>query len=226
MRQKLTQHVISHTARHDIGVFVGMGHDFDPGFVNVGESFGLLGQLFGNVTTNKHSLKIDPQVLNSHPVFNDFSRGRQFLNPFLDISFEGCVVSEVNIQLQANIGKRYHKIGMLKNVIIKSCIDEILMFTIAFHSQELIFNIHNNFLRKPTMFLRFFCPYLLLIRDPSIISESSMSATISLVSCPLRSSSPLVLKFPNEKLCTLQSVTTCFSLASISFSFTAAIQIS
>ena len=68
--------------------------------------------------------------------------------------------------------------------------------------------------------------YLLLISDPNTIKLSSSRATISVVSPPLRSSSPRFLKAENEKSCAFHSKTTCFSLASMSFSFTADIQMS
>ena len=53
-----------------------------------------------------------------------------------------------------------------------------------------------------------------------------MREMISAVSAPLSSSSPRVLKEENERFCTDQSAMTCFSLASMSFSFTALIQMS
>ena len=47
-----------------------------------------------------------------------------------------------------------------------------------------------------------------------------------MITLPFRRSSPLVLKLLNWKFCVLQSLTTCFSLASMSFSLTAAIHVS
>ena len=68
--------------------------------------------------------------------------------------------------------------------------------------------------------------YRLLIREPRTIRESSISATVSPVVSPLSNSSPRLLKFANSKSCALQSLMTCLSLASMSFSFTADIQMS
>ena len=67
---------------------------------------------------------------------------------------------------------------------------------------------------------------LLDMREPSTMSESSMREMISWVSSPLSSSSPRVLNGAKAKFCTAQSALTCFSLASISLSFTALMQIS
>lgn len=69
-------------------------------------------------------------------------------------------------------------------------------------------------------------PNLLLINEPRTIRESSMRATVSPVVSPLSSSSPRALKLLNSKIWALQSLITCFNLASMSFSFTAEIQIS
>ena len=67
---------------------------------------------------------------------------------------------------------------------------------------------------------------LLLRRDPRTIRLSSMSDTISEVSEPLSSSSPLFLNEAKLNSCVLQSVMTPFSFASMSRSFTAAMQMS
>lgn len=69
-------------------------------------------------------------------------------------------------------------------------------------------------------------PHLLESRDPRTIKESSINETISEVVSPRRRSSPRFLKEPNWKDRPLQSAMTCFSLASMSFSFTALMQIS
>lgn len=69
-------------------------------------------------------------------------------------------------------------------------------------------------------------PYLLLIRDPSTIKLSSIKPMISVVLSPRRSSSPLFLKLPKVRSLALHSAMVAFSLASMSFSFTAEIQIS
>ena len=68
--------------------------------------------------------------------------------------------------------------------------------------------------------------HLLLIREPSTIKLSSRSPIISVVLSPRRRSSPLFLKLPNMISLALHSAMTVFSLASMSFSFTADIQIS
>ena len=70
------------------------------------------------------------------------------------------------------------------------------------------------------------CTYLFDISDPNTMRESSMSEMISCVSSPLSSSSPRLLKFEKLMFWTAQSAITCFNLLSMSFSFTALIQIS
>ena len=51
-----------------------------------------LGQLFGNVTTHKDSLQVDPQVLHGHPVLNDLGRVGQVGHPQLNLLLEGGIV--------------------------------------------------------------------------------------------------------------------------------------
>lgn len=68
--------------------------------------------------------------------------------------------------------------------------------------------------------------YRLLSRELSTISESSISDTISVVESPRSSNSPRFLKVPKANSFELQSAITCFSLASMSFSFTALMQMS
>ena len=68
--------------------------------------------------------------------------------------------------------------------------------------------------------------YLLLIKEPSTIKLSSINATISDVLSPRSRSSPRFLKLANVSSRVLQSATTDFSLASMSFSLTAAIHTS
>ena len=67
---------------------------------------------------------------------------------------------------------------------------------------------------------------LLLIREPNTIRLSSRKPTISDVSAPLRRSSPRDLNGAKESDWAFQSVTTCVSLASMSFSLTAEIHMS
>ena len=68
--------------------------------------------------------------------------------------------------------------------------------------------------------------YLFDMSDPSIIRESSINETIAEVSSPFSSISPRALNVLNLRLCTAQSAFTCFSLNSMSFSFTALIHMS
>lgn len=68
--------------------------------------------------------------------------------------------------------------------------------------------------------------YLLLIKELRTMRESSIRETISLVVSPRNNSSPRFLKLPNVNSWLFQSAITCFSLASISFSLTAEIQMS
>ena len=68
--------------------------------------------------------------------------------------------------------------------------------------------------------------HLLLKSELRIIKLSSSRATISAVSPPLSSSSPLALKLAKLRSRQFQSVTTWLNLASMSFSLTADMQIS
>lgn len=52
-----------------------------------------LRQLFSYVSTDKYSFKIDPQILNRHPAFNNVSGGRELSNPLVDALFKRCVIS-------------------------------------------------------------------------------------------------------------------------------------
>ena len=54
-----------------------------------------LWQLFGNITTNKDCLQVNPQILHNHPVLNDVRRVGQIRNPFLNRFFEWCIIPEV-----------------------------------------------------------------------------------------------------------------------------------
>lgn len=54
-----------------------------------------LWKLFGNVSTNKDSLQVYPQILYSHPVLNDVCCVRQVVYPLLNLSLERCVVPEI-----------------------------------------------------------------------------------------------------------------------------------
>lgn len=51
-----------------------------------------LRQLFSDVSTHKHSLQVDPKVLDGHPVFYDISRVGKILNPLLNLGFKWGVV--------------------------------------------------------------------------------------------------------------------------------------
>ena len=66
----------------------------------------------------------------------------------------------------------------------------------------------------------------LLSRELRIMRESSINETISPVESPRSSSSPRFLKWANVKSLEFQSRITCFSFASMSFSFTAEMQMS
>lgn len=67
----------------------------------------------------------------------------------------------------------------------------------------------------------FAIPNLLLSKELRIIKLSSRYVIISDVSAPFNSNSPLDLKLEKERILPVQSLTTCASLASISFSLTA-----
>ena len=52
-----------------------------------------LRKLFCDITTNKHSFKINPQILHSHPLFNDFRCSTKFINPGLNSWLKWNVIS-------------------------------------------------------------------------------------------------------------------------------------
>lgn len=181
-----------------------------------------LGQLFCNVSTHKHSFKVDPEILNSHPVFNDISGVGKILNPLLNLAFKWGVVPGKSDLTSA-----------CKPYIIPHTSDRL------FGSCEVYEAIKWHFCGRtspPQKTLRCILikvqiwvstvTYLLLIRDPKIIRLSSMLAMISDVLSPLSSSSPRVLKLANVKVLLSHSAITCFSFCSISRSFTALMQIS
>ena len=51
-----------------------------------------LWQLLGNVSTYKHSLQVDPEVLYDQPTLNNLSGVRKLLYPELDVLFERSIV--------------------------------------------------------------------------------------------------------------------------------------
>ena len=51
-----------------------------------------LRQLFSNVSSDKHCLQINPQVLHHEPVLDDLRGSSQLGNPLLDITFEWRIV--------------------------------------------------------------------------------------------------------------------------------------
>ncbi len=84
------------TYLHNIGNFVRSLHDFDPRLVDVGEPLGFVWQLLRDVSPHKHSLQVDPQVLDDQPVLNDLCGTSQLVRPVLDLGFERSIVSEIN----------------------------------------------------------------------------------------------------------------------------------
>ena len=51
-----------------------------------------LWQLFSNISSNKHSLKVNPQVLHCQPVLNNVGCVRKLLNPALNLLLEGRII--------------------------------------------------------------------------------------------------------------------------------------
>lgn len=90
----------------------------------------------------------------------------------------------------------------------------------------LILNVKSNFPATQNFKLLFAQFYLLLSSDPSTIRLSSSMVRISVVSAPFSISSPLSLNVFKLNVCTDQTSFTCVNLASISFSFTADMQMS
>lgn len=180
-----------------------------------------LRQLFCNVSTHKHSFKVDPEILNSHPVFNDISGVGKILNPLLNLAFKWGVVPGKSDLVSA----WYH-----------TQVTDCLVPVRSMRQSNDISQTSGGRTSPPQKTL--WCilikvqiwvstlTYLLLIRDPKIIRLSSMLAMISDVLSPLSSSSPRVLKLANVKVLLSHSAITCFSFCSISRSFTALMQIS
>lgn len=67
-------------------------HYFLPGLVDFTESFGFFRQLFGNVTSDKNRLQINPHVLNQQPPLEDFIRVGQIVYPLLNLLPKRSVV--------------------------------------------------------------------------------------------------------------------------------------
>ena len=51
-----------------------------------------LWKLFGNVSSDKHSFQINPQVLHCHPLLNDFCCSTQLVDPKLNFRFKRNVI--------------------------------------------------------------------------------------------------------------------------------------
>ena len=152
-----------------------------------------------DITANENSLKINPQILHDKPVFYNLCRTSEFCDPLLNFCFKRRVIPTI-------IHKTSHNLVsvMLKRNITAS-IKLCRYYSVVLNSEIV---------------------YLLLINDPNIIKLSSMRETISEVSPPLSKNSPRFLNVPKENIWVLQSATTPFNFASISFSFTAAMQMS
>ena len=71
---------------------MGPCHDLLPGLVNLVESFGFLGQLFGDITANEDRFKVDPHVLHEQPPLQDLVGVGQVGHPLLDLVPERSVV--------------------------------------------------------------------------------------------------------------------------------------
>lgn len=56
-----------------------------------------LWQLLSNITTNEHSLEVDPQILHSQPILDNVSCVRKLLNPALNVFLKRSIVSGKNI---------------------------------------------------------------------------------------------------------------------------------
>lgn len=60
-----------------------------------------LGQLLGNVSSNKHSLQVHPEVLYLHPRLKDFCSVGELGDPVLDVLLEGGIVPGVDVEGRA-----------------------------------------------------------------------------------------------------------------------------
>lgn len=79
------------------------GHEFYFIFINVSTNsfqiavripLGFFGQLLRDVSTDEHSFKINPEILNKQPPFKDFVGIGQVTHPLLDLLSERGVVPE------------------------------------------------------------------------------------------------------------------------------------
>lgn len=93
VREKLGHVLVTYAALDDIGHLFCASHNFDPGLVNVRESFSGVRKLLGDITTDEDGLEVDPQVLDDEPGLDDFIRVRELGNPLLDEWLERSVVS-------------------------------------------------------------------------------------------------------------------------------------
>ena len=57
------------------------------------QSVSHLWQLLCNVSSNKHGLQVDPEVLHNQPFFDDLGGVGQLLHPELDLLLERSIVS-------------------------------------------------------------------------------------------------------------------------------------
>ena len=65
-----------------------------------------LWQLLCNVSSNEHSLQVDPEVLHNQPLFDDLSGIGEFLHPQLDFLLEGSIVPIMQVRFIFMIVKR------------------------------------------------------------------------------------------------------------------------
>ena len=107
------QTLIYSAARDHIRVLMRLGHDPNPALINGRKSFSFGWQLFGYISTHKHSLQIDPQVLHQHQILQNLVRVGQVFDPLLDILFEWHIVSIAHERTKKHEGlfERDHDLG-------------------------------------------------------------------------------------------------------------------
>lgn len=203
-----------------------------------------LWQVFGNVTPNKHSLQIDPQVLHYNPLFNDLRRRRKIEEPVLYLCFvEGTVPIHSRqryVWIRTDISENQPWIITPKIIFIitnVSGLNDLLQlcrsssrswFIIPKDTGSLGIKFMKSIsnLKSQNFKLPFVLFYLLLISEPSTIRLSSRLVRISDVSAPFSINSPLFLNVIKLRVWPDHSSFTCDNLASISFSFIADMQMS
>lgn len=108
----------------------------------------------------------------------------------------------------------------------QTIINTIKKFQVPYTADKVFITSETTILWKRILIYGHKTEYLFDMSELSIMRLSSSWPIVSAVVSPLRSSSPRLLNVWNVSSCTVHSLVTCLSLASMSFSFMAEIHIS